>query len=147
MNAKYRLWIVLPLLAAFAAGVVGGIFLERNILHPRHHTRAQRSASHPPNLDEMARELGLSPDQKEAIRRIFESNDSKFKDLYGEMHDRLAVLRSEIKTKIDALLTPEQKQKMEAIIAKHGEQRRNESREGDKNERDPSPNKPEGERQ
>jgi Spy/CpxP family protein refolding chaperone len=148
MNAKYRLWIVLSLLAAFAAGFVGGLFLERNILHPRHHTRAQRGPSHAPNLEEMARELGLSSDQKEAIRRIFESNDSKFKELYAEMRDRLSALRSEIKTQIDAVLTPEQRQKMEAIIAKHGEQRRNESqRKGDKDERDSSPRKPEGERQ
>jgi len=148
MNNRYRLWIVLSLLVAFAAGVLGGIFAERTILHPRHHTRVQRGSAHPPDLEEMARDLGLSPAQKEGIQRIFESNDVKFKELYTEMHNRLAALRSEIQTQIDALLTPEQKQKMEAIIAKHGEQRNKESeQEGNRNERKASPDKPKGERQ
>ena len=49
---------------------------------------------------------------------------------------------------IDAVLTPEQKQKMEAIIAKHGEQRKRESEKKDKSvERENSPDKPKGERE
>jgi Spy/CpxP family protein refolding chaperone len=146
MNNKTRLWIVLSLLVAFAAGVVGGIFAERIFIHPRRHAQAQRGPSHPPDLEEMARNLGLSPDQKEKIRQIFESNDGKFKELYTEMHDRLSALRSEIKSQIDAVLTPEQKEKMEAIIAKHGEERRRESEKTDENTaRDGSPDKPKGE--
>ena len=146
MNNKPRLWIVLSLLVAFAAGVLGGIFAERIFIHPRHHTQAQRGPSHPPDLEEMARNLGLSPDQKDRIQQIFESNDGKFKELYTEMHDRLSALRSEIKSQIDAVLTPEQKQKMEAIITKHGEERKRESeKEDQRNERDTSPDKPKGE--
>jgi len=148
MNNKLRIWIILALLVAFAAGVLGGIFAERMFFHPRKHTQAQRTPSHPPDLEEMARNLGLSPDQKERIRQIFESNDGKFKELYTEMHDRLSALRSEIKGQIDAVLTPEQKQKMEAIIAKHGEQRKRESEKKDKSvERENSPDKPKGERE
>ena len=146
MNNKTRLWIVLSLLVAFAAGVLGGIFAERIFIHPRHHTQAQRGPSHPPDLEEMARNLGLSPDQKDRIRQIFEDNDGKFKELYTEMHDRLSALRSEIRKQIDAELTPEQKQKMEAIIAKHDEQRKRESeKEDQRNKRDTSPDKPKGE--
>jgi Spy/CpxP family protein refolding chaperone len=148
MNNKYRSWIVLSLLVAFAAGVLGGIFAERIFFHPRHHTRDQRSPSHPPDLEEMARELGLSAEQRESIRQIFERNDSTFKELYTEMHKRLSAIRTEIKNQIDAVLTPEQKQKMEAIIAKHGEQRKKESEQKDKNiEREGSPDKSKGEGQ
>jgi Spy/CpxP family protein refolding chaperone len=148
MNNRYRLWIVLSLLVAFAAGVLGGIFAERIFFHPRQHARAQRGPSHAPDLEEMARNLGLSPDQKESIRQIFESNDSRFKELYTDMHDRLSTLRTKIKNQIDAVLTPEQKQKMEAIITKHGEQRKKESeREGNRKEREDSPDKPKGEGQ
>ena len=146
MNNKYRLWIVLSLLVAFAAGVLGGIFAERIFFHPRQHTRVQRGLSHPPDLEEMARNLGLTADQKESIRQIFERNDSRFKELYTDMHNRLSALRSEIKNQIDAVLTPEQKQKMEAIITRHGEQRKKESEQKDKNiERESSPDKPKGE--
>jgi Spy/CpxP family protein refolding chaperone len=148
MNNRFRLWIVLSLVGAFAAGVLGGIFVERNFIHPRQHARAQRGPGHPPDLDEMARNLGLSAEQKEGVRQIFEKNDIKFKELYTEMHQRLSDLRSDIKNQIDAILTPEQKQKMEAIIAKHGEQRKQESEQKDKeNERDNSPDKPKGERE
>ncbi len=148
MNNRYRLWIVLSLLVAFAAGVLGGIFAERIFFHPRHHTWGQRSPSHPPDLEEMARNLGLSPDQKESIRQIFERNDGKFKELYTDMHNRLSGLRSEIKSQIDAVLTPEQKQKMEAIIARHEEQRKKESeRKGRNIGRESSPDKPKGEGQ
>jgi Spy/CpxP family protein refolding chaperone len=150
MNNKYRLWIALSLLVAFAAGVLGGVFAERIFLHPRKHTRVQRAPSRPPDLEEMARNLGLSPEQKESIRQIFERNDGKFKELYTDMHRRLADIRSEIKNEIDAVLTPEQKEKMEAIIARHGERRKKqkESEQKDKNSaRESSPDKPEGERQ
>ncbi len=148
MNNKFRLWIVLSLAGAFAAGVLGGLFAERSLIHPRLHTRVQRGPDHPPNLEEMARELGLSPDQKEAVRQIFEKNDSRFKELYTEMHGRLSALRSEIKHQIDAVLTPEQKQKMEALIAQHGEQRKRESGRKDKeSRRENSPDKPKGERE
>jgi Spy/CpxP family protein refolding chaperone len=62
------------------------------------------------------------------------------------MHNRLSVIRTEIKNQIDVVLTPEQKQKMEAIITKHGEQRKKESEQKDKDiERDGSPDKSKGE--
>ena len=64
------------------------------------------------------------------------------------MHSRLSALRSEIKNQIDAVLTPEQKQKMEALIAQHGEQRKRESDRKDKeSQRENSPDKPKGERE
>jgi uncharacterized protein YneF (UPF0154 family) len=146
MKNKYRLWIALSLLLAFAAGVLGGVFAERILWHPRQHTRVLRGPSRPPDLEEMARDLGLSAGQKESIRQIFESNDGKFKELYTDMHKRLAEIRSEIKKQVDAVLTPEQKQKMEAIISKHGERRKKESERKDRNsERNSPPDKPKGE--
>jgi Spy/CpxP family protein refolding chaperone len=94
----------------------------------------------------MARNLGLSAEQKESIRQIFETNDSRFKELYTDMHNRLSALRTEIKNQIDAVLTPEQKKKMEAIIAEHGERRKKEAeRRSDRNGREDSPDKPKGE--
>jgi hypothetical protein len=47
MKDKFRLWIVLSLAGAFAAGVLGGIFAERSFIHPRQHTRVQRGPDHP----------------------------------------------------------------------------------------------------
>jgi len=96
----------------------------------------------------MARELGLSAEQKSEIKKIFEENEIRFKELSTDMHNRLSGIRSEIKNQIDAVLTPEQKQKMEAIITLHGEKRRKESEQKDKDiEREGSPDKSKGEGQ
>jgi hypothetical protein len=146
MPNKYRLWLVLTLLVAFAAGLLGGIFSERYFFHPRAHAQARRDAQKPPDLEEMAKELGLSLDQKERIKQIFEMNDVKFKDLRAEMHKRLSDIRAEIKDQIDAVLTPEQKQKLESIIAQHQSKDKKESeKKGQSSARGSSPEKPRGE--
>jgi hypothetical protein len=146
MPNKYRFWLVLTLLVAFAAGLLGGIFSERYFFHPRAHARARRNAQKPPDLEEMAKDLGLSLDQKEMIKQIFERNDVKFKDLRAEMHKRLSDIRSEIKDQIDAVLTPEQKQKLDSIIAQHQSKDKKESeKKGQSSARERSPEKPKGE--
>ncbi|MFZ2053423.1 MAG: hypothetical protein WAU81_04420 [Candidatus Aminicenantales bacterium] len=146
MPNKYKLWLVLTLLVAFAAGLLGGIFSERYFFHPRKHDRTRKDAPKPPDLDQMARELGLSLDQKESIKQIFERNEVKFKELRTEMHKRLSDIRAEIEDQIDAVLTPEQKQDMDSIIAQHQDKSKKESEKKKRNsERERSPEKPKGE--
>jgi Spy/CpxP family protein refolding chaperone len=145
MPNKYRFWLVLTLLVAFAAGLLGGIFSERYFFHPREHARARRDAQKPPDLEEMAKDLGLSPDQKERIKQVFETNDVKFKELRAEMHKRLSDIRAEIKEQIDAVLTPEQKQKLDSIIAQHQSKDKKESEKKKKSSaRERAPEKPKG---
>jgi uncharacterized protein YneF (UPF0154 family) len=146
MPNRYRLWLVITLLVAFAAGLLGGVFSERYFFHPRKHDRTRRDSPRPPDLDQMARELGLSSGQKESIRQIFESNDGKFKELYTEMHQRLSAIRTEIKNQIDAVLTPEQKEKLDSIIAQHRDKNKKEPEKKKRDsENEPSPQKPKGE--
>jgi uncharacterized protein YneF (UPF0154 family) len=149
MINKYKLWIILSLLAAFAAGLLGGIFCERNYLHRKRRAnmaRTQRNEPRPPDIREMARDLGLSVEQQDQIKKVFESNDVKLKELRAEMHNRLSGIRSEIKGQIDSVLTPEQKSKFESIIARHREQAKKESerRRNDRGRED-SPDQPKGE--
>jgi Spy/CpxP family protein refolding chaperone len=146
MPNKYRFWLVLTLLVAFAAGLLGGIFSERYFFHPREHARARRDAQKPPDLEEMAKDLGLSIDQKERIKQIFETNDVKFKELRAEMHKRLSAIRTEIKDQIDAVLTPEQKQKLDRIITQHQSRNKRESeKKRQSSERERAPEQPKGE--
>ena len=147
MPSKYRFWLVLTLIVAFAAGLLGGILSERYVFHPRAHARARRDAQRPPDLEAMARDLGLSLDQKESIKQIFETNDVKFKELRAEMHNRLSDIRAEIRNQIDAVLTPEQKQKLDSIIAQHQQrQKRSSEKKEQSSEKERSAEKPEGER-
>lgn len=147
MSNKYRFWLVLTLLVAFAAGLLGGILSERYFFNPRKHDRTRRDSARPPDLEQMARDLSLSAEQKETIRQIFEENDGKFKDLYAEMRQRLSAIRTEIKDQIDAVLTPEQKQKLDSIIAQHRDKNKRDSDKKKKrsSEREHSPEKPKGE--
>jgi Spy/CpxP family protein refolding chaperone len=146
MPNKYRFWLVLTLLVAFAAGLLGGIFSERYFFHPREHARARRDAQKPPDLEGMAKDLGLSLDQKERIKQIFETNDVKFKELRSEMHKRLSDIRAEIKDEIDAVLTPEQKQKLDNIITQHQQKTRKSSeKKRQSSEGKRLPEKPKGE--
>lgn len=146
MSNKYRFWLILTLLVAFAAGLLGGIFSERYFFHPKKHDRTRRDSVRPPDLEQMARDLKLSPEQEETIRQIFETNDVKFKDLYAEMRQRLSAIRTEIKDQIDAVLTPEQKKKLDSIIAQHRDRNKRDSGKKKRNsERERSPEKPEGE--
>lgn len=145
MQNRYKLWIVLSLVVTFGAGLLGGIFGERYYFHSQEHSR-QRGGPHFPSLEQMSRELGLSGEQQGKIKAIFEDNDTRLKDLRTEMHSRLGTIRSELKDRIDVVLTPEQKTKLEAKIEKYLEQRkRDNDRRRPGSDRDRPQDKPTGE--
>ncbi len=148
--SKYKFWLVLSLIVAFAAGVFGGIFSERYYFHRKRHanlarTQTERSPAHFPSIEQLAQDLNLSTEQQELIRKIFERNDAKLKELRSDMRGRLNTIRAELKQELDAVLTAEQKQKFEAMIEKYLEQRKRESdRRRESQQREGSPDKPRG---
>ncbi len=121
MKNKYIVWLVLALVVAFAAGLIGGIFSDRYFFE-RRPARGDRGRPHPPSLEQMAKDLGLSVDQQEQIKKIFERNEAKLKELRSDMHGRLRSIRADLKKEIDSVLTAEQRQKMETLIQKHTRQ-------------------------
>jgi Spy/CpxP family protein refolding chaperone len=125
MKNRYVFWIVFSLVVALGAGFVGGILGERYYLQKRH----GRGSAHPPSLEQMAKDLALTADQQEQIKKIFESNEAKLKELRSDMRGRLKAIRAEVKSEIDNVLTPEQRQKMEAMIKKYEARRKKESEE------------------
>lgn len=141
MKNKYKYLIIFHLLAAFAAGLLGGVFIERHYFHNRRHAQMaseRRSREHPPSLEQMSKELGLSAEQQDKIKKIFEGNDARLKELRSEMHSRLSEIRMDIKKQIDEVITPEQKKKLEAMIEKSIEKRPqayDQRRENDERER------------
>jgi Spy/CpxP family protein refolding chaperone len=146
MINKYKLWIVLSLLVAFAAGLLGGIFCERYYFHRKRHAsmaRIQRSERRPPDLEKMARDLGLSAEQQDQIKKIFESNDTRLRELSTEMHSRLSGIRADMQSQIDAVLSPEQKRKLDSIIIRHRDRGKRDSEQRRKDTgREQSPDKP-----
>jgi Spy/CpxP family protein refolding chaperone len=148
--SKYKFWLILSLIVAFAAGIFGGIFSERYYFHRKRHvnlarTQTERNPAHFPSIEQLAQDLNLSAEQQEQIRKIFERNDAKLKDLRTDMRGRLATIRAELKTEVDAVLTAEQKQKFEAMIESYLEQRKRESdRRRESPRKEGPPDKPRG---
>jgi len=119
MNAKVKFWIIFSLVAVFIIGGAAGYFGERYLVHKRHEMRPEgrdRRGPHFPTVEILAKELSLSQVQQDQIREIFKRNEDRLKAFGEEFHKRLGEMRSQLKNEIDAVLTPEQKQKLEAMI-------------------------------
>lgn len=107
-----RRGVVLSLLLAFAAGAAAGIFTDRFLLSPRGHHRPG------PSPDQWEKDLGLSEGQKARIHEIFKNNDGRVNELRSDFFKHVGEIRSEIRKEIDAVLTPEQKVKQDALMEK-----------------------------
>ncbi|MCJ7564029.1 MAG: hypothetical protein MUP52_05505 [Candidatus Aminicenantes bacterium] len=134
---KSKLWIILSLILIFAAGIGGGIFAEHWWLAKKPEARRSIMAARYPSHDRWAKELGLTAEQQEKIREIFKKNDVRIKGLRTDYFKRVGEMRDELKKEIDAVLTPAQKQKMEAMIQKFSEEHRRESEKKGKTKRIP----------
>jgi len=126
---KSRMWIILSLVLLFAAGMVAGIFADKWFFGKKADAR-RGPANRPPTLEIWTKELGLTVDQQAKIRDIFKhnearlQNDERLKSLRSDLDKRYGEIRAQLKAEIDAVLTPVQKQKFEAMIQKHDEERR-----------------------
>jgi Spy/CpxP family protein refolding chaperone len=120
---KYKIWIALSLLAVFGLGAAAGVFGERYLIHKKFR-RPPEPRPHFPTLETMAVELELSAEQKETIREIFKGSEERLKEFRKEYTARLGELRRKLKVEVDAVLTPEQIEKMEELIRHYSAMRR-----------------------
>ena len=144
--SKPKLWIALALVLVFAAGVVVGAFGGRWLLAKRPSDRRPDNAERYPSQERWAKELGLTAEQQAKIREIFKQNEDRIKELRSDYYKHIGEMRDALRKDIDAVLTPEQRQKMTAMIQKM-EQRRREFQPRDKRSESPSKEKPTKEKQ
>ena len=121
-------WIILALVLVFAAGVMG----ERWWFAKRPQMRRPANTERYPSHDRWAKDLGLTAEQQEKIREIFKKNDGRIKELRSDFYKHIGEMRDEMKKEIDAVLTPAQRVKNEAMIQKSMEERRRENEKRDK---------------
>ncbi len=127
MKNHYKFWIALSLIVVFAAGVLGGMLLEKNLIYKKFEKRDKRRSSvRFPSMEDMAVELSLAPEQQEKIKEVFGNNEERFKKLRSDINTSLANMRSQLKSEIKSVLTEEQAQKFDAMIQKYVSQRKNE---------------------
>ncbi len=142
MKNHYKFWIAFSLILVFAAGVLGGILFEQNILDKKtKKITRKRAPVRFPSLEMMAEELNLTEDQQEQIREIFNNNEERFKIMRSQIHERFSSIRSQLKSEIKNVLTEEQNIKFEAMIEKYLSQRRKEQEERKKHSKKIKKNK------
>ena len=74
-------------------------------------------------FEKMRSELNLPDQQTTAVRAILEETRNEYRALKTELRPRFEEPRLKARTRIRALLTPEQQQKFDAMMAQHDAQR------------------------
>src|SRR5260370_25005727 len=126
-RTRLKVWLVL--LGVFVLGSVTGAALtglyrsRASADRPEAHERAMHE-----RFEKMRTELNLTDQQTTAVRTILDETRNEYRALRAELKPRFDEPRQKARTRIRALLTPEQQQKFDAMIAqqdaKHDEEQK-----------------------
>ncbi len=123
MKDKYKLWVALSMVVVFCLGIVVGVVGDRAYLKKNRPKPGKRPEPFP-TVEVMARELQLTPEQKERMKEVFRQSEARFEAFGKEIHSRLWELRNQLKTDIDNVLTAEQQKKMQEMMDRYMQQRK-----------------------
>jgi Spy/CpxP family protein refolding chaperone len=117
-----RLLAVGVLLIVLAAGVIGGIALDRTVLRTRMSERSEfrgdrRQGPRRPS-DMLGAELKLSEDQRVRIDTVIERQMRGFREIRKSTQPAIDSLMAQTRRGIDSILTPEQRVQLDAARAK-----------------------------
>ena len=116
-HTTLKVWLVLVVvfvLGSFTGGAVTGFYHamahgDRNTPHDR--------------FEKMRRDLNLTEDQTKSVSTILDETRNEYRSLRAELWPRFEEPRQKARTRIRALLTPEQQQKFDAMVAQQDAQR------------------------
>jgi len=134
--------------AIFIVGIATGVLLA-NFYSTRLSTlagspaapaadRAQRTQTAQRDINKFYDYLGLNPDQREKVHKIFEETGHEFQDLRKETQPRFQAIQEESRGKIRAILTEEQRKKYDEFRKDMESRRRarDANKDSKKNDRD-----------
>jgi len=116
-HTTLKIWLVLVVvfvLGSFTGGAVTGFYHAM--------ARSDRSAPHD-RFEKMRRDLNLTEDQTKSVSAILDETRNEYRSLRAELRPRFEEPRQKARTRIRALLTPEQQQKFDAMVAQQDAQR------------------------
>ena len=125
-RTKLIMWTVL--VAVFLLGSVTGAALSGLIRSRASGGRDSRERSANERFAKMRTELNLTDQQTTQIRTILDETKNEYKALRTELKPRFDEPRLKARAKIRALLTPEQQQKFDAIVARYDARREEEEK-------------------
>jgi Spy/CpxP family protein refolding chaperone len=125
-NGASRGKAIAMLLAAVLLGGAAGAALMRAHMHSDLRSRMGHSSEKSRTrfrVEAMKRRLDLSDDQTIKIEAIFEEMGPERREAMSACKPKLDATRDKVRTRINAVLTPEQQQKHEAFMNKLRERR------------------------
>jgi Spy/CpxP family protein refolding chaperone len=119
-RTRLKIWLVL--IAVFVLGCVTGVALT-GLYRSRASsgTESRERAMHE-RFEKMRTELHLTDQQTTAVRTILDETRNEYRALRTELRPRFEEPRMKARSRIRALLTPEQQQKFDAMVAKQDAQ-------------------------
>lgn len=125
LEGRTRLKIWLVLVAVFVLGSVTGAALTGLLYRSRasgDRPEAREKAMHE-RFEKMRMDLKLTDDQTKAVRAIIDETRNEYRGLRTELLPRFEEPRQKARARIRALLTPEQQQKFDSMVAQQDAQR------------------------
>lgn len=124
---RSHLGAAVALLLVFAAGVAGGVALERLWLDADSGAEAARSdrgyRDHRPVIERFSEELELTADQQAKIDTIVDGLQQRMRDMWAEARPRYRAMVDSAKARIEAVLTEEQVEKYRELLEREAERR------------------------
>jgi|SRR2546429_10014028 len=123
IRQKATLWLAIVfVLGAALGGVLGYAFAHRSYAAER--TVMTAEARRAQKREQLKREVGLTPDQQKLVTAILDQAQVEYKAVHDVMDPQIDAIRQKNRDKIRALLTAEQKPKLEEFFRKLDEERK-----------------------
>jgi Spy/CpxP family protein refolding chaperone len=123
-HTRLKVWLVL--VVVFILGSITGAALTGLYRLRAGSDRSERNPQQ--RFEKMRSELSLTDEQTKAVSAILDEARNEYRALRGELRPKFEEPRLKARTKIRALLTSEQQQKFDAIVAHQDAQREGEQK-------------------
>jgi Spy/CpxP family protein refolding chaperone len=119
---RAALWVaVVFLLGAALGGMLGYTFAHRSVSANARLSAQQKRTQ---KVEQLTREVGLTPEQAQQLDGILEEIHAEYKALHQQSDAQVDEARQRGRNKIRAILTPEQRPKFEEFLKRMDEERK-----------------------
>jgi hypothetical protein len=127
-SRKAAIWVVVVfLLGAAAGGVLGFGYAHRTVSAANQAAPAPEAERRARRVAELTQELGLSSEQAKQLDAILVRRHAEAKAIHEQADAQLENNRQTGRDEVRAILTPEQKPKLEAFLQKQDAERKRNS--------------------
>ncbi len=121
-NRKAALLVFVVFALGIALGSVGTYTVTSRVLAA--HTQPSLSRDPAGTMARFTRELNLTSDQRKQLEAIFNDTRAKYAALHEKLDPEYEQVRKQGRDKIRQMLTPEQRPKLEELLSRIDEERR-----------------------